>query len=386
MPKVRTLYPKGLIVLALIGPSISRATAAIVESPLWSLFAEADASGGYDSNLFAVNGGPGDWFSKLKPVVSLSRKDSMVSFDTDAWVDFTTFRSETGNDSVDPGLRIEIGYPANVPDTAPFDKVELHLIRSTDVNIDVAGRVSQVDALAKYEGRLVDTGKLYTTGRLSADRDEYVGSAYDTISTATIGTTIAYAPDELFQEGIGVDVTEGLSQPNQGTGDSLHQSEEALTIQATGEFTPKVTGKASLGAAYSRYTGSFRHTEWDSVASADITWEPEQRLDFELKASRAPTFNIDGDVDLVSSVSLEARKGLAGGVSISVYALAGHIEHDRITTYRTDNMEGGGAGLDYDLTGKLTASISFQRTRQDSDTALFSYGRDVITGRLTYKF
>lgn len=367
------------------GLAALHARAALWEDPAWAVSGEMDAGGGYDSNLYAINGGPGDWYSSLRPSVELSRKGSLVSLDAEAWVDWTTFLTQTGSDATDPGLRVTLAYPANV-DTWTTQSAEVHWIRTTAADVDIGRRVSREDMLAKYEGDLVDTGKTSVVGRLTLDRDEYLGAAFDTIDTASLGTSVLLSPDGLFRAGAGIDLTLGRSQPNGPGPASLDQTEQAATIEAEGEFTPKVTGRVSVGIAYSDYSGSFSSSEWDLVAAAQIVWKPRERLSLDLGVAREPYFNADGDVDIATSVVLGVTQDLGRGFSISASARDGLTNYMRSFTYRTDRIEGAGLLAAYNLTGKLTASAGCDWTRQDSDIPLFTYRRHVATGQLTYRF
>ena len=374
---------RGLVVLA--GALALKARAALWEDPLWALSGHASATAGYDSNLFAINGGPGDAFASFRPSLDLFRKDSLLSFDAEAWVDWTAFLSQTGSDATDPGFRMTLSYPANV-ETWTTQAAEVHWTRTTAVNVDVGQRVSVEDALAKYEGDILETGKTTVVGRLLLDRDEFLGAAFDTIDTASLGTTVNYSPNGVFRSGVGYDLTLGRSQPNSPGLAALDQTEQAFTIRAEGEFTPKITGKVSVGAAYSDYTGSFSNSEWDMVAWADVAWKPVDPLVIDLQAGRAPSFNADGDIDVSTSVILAVTQDLGRGFGIRAEVQGGRTTHERRVTYRTDDIEGAGISANYDFTGKLTASVGCDWTHQDSDMSRYTYRRYVATGQVAYKF
>jgi hypothetical protein len=378
------ILPAALLALTLKLAPATRA--ALWEDPLWALSGEADVTAGYDSNLFAVNSGPSDSFANFKPTLLLSRKDSMLSLEAEAWTDWNTYLRETSNDSVDPGFRIKIAYPANVADSAPTQTAELHWIRSTDVNFDLGERVSQDDALAAYEGTLFDTGKLFVDGRASFDHDEYLGALFNTIDTASIGSTVSFAPQPLFKAGIGYDLLLGRSVENSGNARALDKTQQAITFQVAGEFTPKVTGKISVGAAYSDYTGFFSHAQWEAIATADLLWSPTERFAVDLRVSRAPSYNADGDIDVSSSVVLEVTQKLFRGFAVRANGQAGNTDHEQVVTYRSDATEGAGAGLDYNLTGRLTTSVDYEWTKQGSNLSRFTYTRDIVTAKLTYRF
>jgi hypothetical protein len=362
-----------------------RANASLWEGPLWAFSAQASATAGYDSNLFAINNGTGDSFASFQPSLALSRKDSLLNFRTEVWNNWTTFLRETADDSSDPGVRMTLSYPATV-ESLPSQDAEIHWIRTTDVNTDVGQRVSQDDVLARYDGDLIDFAKTSILGRFSFDRDEFLGAAFSTNETVSAGATVAYSLNDLFKAGVGYDLTVGRSDPNTPGFGSLDQTEQAVTLQAQGEFTPKVTGKASVGAAFSDYTGIFVHSEWDTVASADIAWTPRDRLVIDLQAQRSPSFNADGEIDLTSSVQLGIRQDLPEGFAVRASVDEGLVDHEPATPHRTDTFEGAGVGCDYSLTGKLTASLAYSWTRQDSDIARFMYRRQVVSGQMLYKF
>ncbi|HEY4989337.1 MAG TPA: outer membrane beta-barrel protein [Opitutaceae bacterium] len=372
-----------LLLLAVTGAAM--APAAIWEDPSWALTAKADATVGYDSNISAVDGGPSDSFASFKPSLVATRKDATLSFDTEAWADFTAFQRDTGTDSIDPGIRMTLSYPANV-DTLPTQAAEAHWIRTTSANLDVGGRVSQDDALVKYEGDLVDTGKTTIVGRASVEQDDYLGAAYSNLRTASVGTTLSYSPQPLIRAGAGYDLTLGRSEANSAGAGDLDQTEQAFTFQASGEFTPKISGKISVGSAYSDYTGTFIHSEWDAIAGAHLTWKPVERLSLEVQVLRAPYFSAGGNVDLSTSVGLGIRKELSNGFAVTANGQAGNTDHKRTVTYRSDAIEGAGAGLDYNLTGRITASVNYGWTKQDSDVARYTYTRDVVTAAVLCRF
>ena len=372
----------GLIALAAMLPS--RAAAAAWEDHDWALTGNAAALFGYDSNLFAVSDGPSDSFMTFTPSLTLARKDTLTGLGADAWASWTGFARETGSDSFDPGVRLWLAYPENTG-AITTQQAEIHWERITDVNVDVGQRVSQNDALAKYQGDLFDAAKTDLSGRVSVEQDAFLGSEFTTITTGSAGATLSYSPDDLTRSGLGYDVTFGRSQPN-SPGPSLDREEHAFTFQALGEFTPKLTGSLSVGGAYSSYSGAFSHSEWDAVANVDLTWEPWEKLYLDMKAVREPSFNADGNVDVNSRLELLVRQELTGGFAVHVDANVGHADHEVIVTYRSDDTEGGGAGLEYNLTGRLVVSANYEFTRQDSDVPLFTYTRHVATARLTLKF
>ncbi len=375
----------GRALVMLVGALALKARAALWEDPLWALSGHASATAGYDSNLFAINSGAGDTFASFRPSLDLLRKDSLLSFDTEAWVDWTTFLRETASDSTDFGVRMTLSYPANV-DTWTTQSAEVHWTRTTAVDVDVGQRVSQDDAVARYEGDLVDTGKTSVVGRVLLERDDYLAAAFDTIKTASVGTAVDYSPNGLFRTGLGYDLSLGQSRANSPGLTALNQTEQAFTLRADGEFTSKITGTVSMGAAYSDYTGSYSHSEWDMVAKADIAWKPRERLVIDLQAARAPSFNADGDIDVSTSAILRVRQELRRGFAVRADAEAGQTTHERTVTYRTDSVGGAGISAEYDLTGKLTSSVGCDWTRQDSDIPMYTYHRHVITGQVAYRF
>ena len=131
--RAQRLLPISLVLGGLGLPLAGRG--ALWESPFWALSAKAEVTAGYDSNLFGIDGGPSDDFATYRPSLLLSRKDSPLTLDTEAWASWTTFDRATGNDSVDPGVRMMLAFPANAPDTQPTQTAEVHWIRSTSLRL-----------------------------------------------------------------------------------------------------------------------------------------------------------------------------------------------------------------------------------------------------------
>lgn len=360
-----------------------KARAAVWENPEFALAADATATVGYDSNLFAVADGPGDAFLTLRPLLDLSRKDTPYSLKAEAWFDWTSFLRLTNDDSVDPGFRVTFDYPPDA-ETLPTQTAEAHWIRTTQANVDVGQRVTQEDGMAKYEGDVYDNGKTVVAGRVSLDRDQFLGEEFDTNETASAGATASYLPNSAWRAGLGYDFTLGRSVSNSGATPDLDLVENAFTLQSSGEFSPKLTGKVYAGGAYSDYTGSYDRADWDLITGVALTWSPLERLAVSLKAARAPSFNPDGDVDVASSLSLDVLQELSGGVALHGGVLGGHTSHVRTMTFRTDNFVGAGAGLSYNLTGRLIASIEYSWTSQDSSVPVFTYRRQLVAAKADY--
>lgn len=362
-----------------------RARAAVWEDPSWVLGARLDEKLEYDSNVFAIHNGPGDTFSSLTPTLDVANKDSLTGIDLQGWVNWTAFRSQTGNDSFDPGVRLTVAFPLNVPELQTED-AEFHWIRSSDTNVDVGARVSQEDALARYEGDLAGTGKTTLVGRADLDRDAYLGSGYSTNETAGLGASLLYSPFDLLRVGAGLDGVLGRSEPNSPGLDSVREWESAFAVQAEGQFTPKLTGKASLGEAYVSYRGAFVHDSWDLLAKAAVTWQPREETAVEFKVERAPLFSPIGDVDLMTSVSAQVRETLATGWTATAGVSLGRTAHNRSTTFRTDSVEAASAGLSYTLGSRFVASVTLGRIHQDSDVLLYTYRSTTVTGEVSYSF
>ena len=238
-------------------------------------------------------------------------------------------------------MRLSLSYPANV-ESLPTQTAEIHWIRSTAVNVDVGQQVTQDDALVKYEGDLVNTGKTSIAGRASFERDDFLGAAFDVNDTTSLGATVGYSPHGLFKAGVGYDLTIGRSQPNSPGGRTLDQTQHAFTFQAQGEFTPDLTGKLSAGVAYSDYTGGFSLAVWEAVALADLTWKPSERLAIELQAAREPSFSVEWlRRSGVQASGWKSGQTLAYGFTVVRAGVRGGVtDHQLTVTYRTDTIEG----------------------------------------------
>ncbi len=363
----------------------ARAGAAFWQTPRWALGAAAEASTGYDSNLFSRAGSDGDGYVLLTPSLSLRRLNSLTHLEFDTSVRSYTFFDRSDLDSLDPSLSLQVRYPSD-EEVLATEEFEAHLSRRTESNADVGGRLRRDDFSARWEGSLKPTGKLTLVPRASFSRTDYLTRGFNTNDFASAGLTLAFVSNERLQLGAGYDYEWSRSKPDNPAVGLTQGRRHVVTLRGRGEFLPKVTGYAFVGASYNDYSGAVNFTDWDLEANASIAWQATIRGTLTGRANRMTYFSADGSATTFSDLGLEWTQELAGGFFASLGAGGGSAEYRSRFRPRTVDHYGATAELRYSLTERFSASVKAGANVQDSDDPFDDYDHYTFLASATYKF
>jgi hypothetical protein len=361
------------------------ALGSVWQSNDWALTSVDEAGFGYDSNLYARNGGTGDGYAELAPSLLLQRLRSYTYLEVTFGVKSTEYFTRSDLDSVDPSLELELRYPYD-EFVFPTQQFDLQASRTTIVDGDIGARLRAQNLSARWEGNIVSSEKTILQGRAEVSQTDYLTEGFSDNEFVTAGVTAAYVASELLELGAGYDYEYGLSQPKGSSNTSTYLDQSLLSLRGKGDFLPKVSGFVSVGVADTTYWGAVSRSNLDIEGDLGIVWQATERGKFTLKASRQSFFSPDGNAFLSTSFGPEWAEEFGAGC-VATVGLDIQQTLNRFTVgTRTDHAYGGHFGLNYSLNDRYSTALTFHYITQDSLVLIYNYDRTTVYANFTAKF
>ncbi len=363
----------------------SAAHAALWESPNWALTSKVEASGGYDSNLYARASGDGSGFATLHPQLRFFRRSSLTRFEINADAHAVKFFEYENEDSIDPSISLLAVYPES-EDTLSSQQLKLAYVQSSTANADVGRRLRQSEAELSWEGAVAATGKSAFEGRTRIRHMDYREEGYSTNELAAIGASYNFVAHERLNLGAGYDLELARSKPGSSASQETESTGHAFTLRGRGDFLPKVSGRFHVGVSTVNYSGGLDRSDSDLIAGAALVWAVHERLSLTSKINRGTYFSPSGEVIMRSTVGFVAEQDIAGGFSLLGEIEGSQADYEHQSNSRRDNSVSLRGGVRYALTHRLAAGASCTWTTQDSDVSALNYDRTLVSGHLSCRF
>lgn len=382
----RTRPGRFALATALILGLGARVGAALWENQRWALSGSAEAGTGYDSNLFARAGSPGDGYLRITPAASLARRNSLTLLKVKVEISSYTYFYQQDLNSLDPSLELRLRYPADEELLATED-LEMNYSRRTEANADVGGRLRSDSFRASWRGSFKPTGKLTLLPRASFEYTDYLTPGYNTNDTVSGGFTVAFVSNERLQLGAGYDYEQSRSEPDNPDKLQTDGRRHSFTVRGRGEFLPKVTGYAYVGASYYDYSGGVNRDGWDPVANISLDWQATARGTLTTRVNYTTYFSPTGFASTITELGLEWTQDLAGGFYATLGVRGGTVDyhHSSGTSSSVDRYSTYGE-LRYGLTERFSASLKASYAIQDSAVLREDYDHFKVFLNTTCKF
>lgn len=383
--RLRSSAVLGTLRLLALGPTLLvPAAAAVWLDPNWALVGELRPVVVYDTNLTARSENLEDVYGSLTPKLILSRRGSATRFELDAQVERTWFRDFREFNSTDPQVNMLYEYPAG-PDDEPHRRLDLHWGRASTTNTDLGRRVRSDNLRARWDQRIIDTGRTAVELRLDGRSTDYRDEDLNTNEAYAVEARFGYAvtPDVRIGAGYGHEWTRSLGAAGRGDTDG---DEDRVMVRAYGNLSPKLRGSVETGVAFVQYQGAVDRDDTAWIASVSLTWEPTPEATATVRASRYTDFSPEGETALRSEVMLDLSRGLGRG-----FSLQGGGGVARLTRF-FDGVEDQAdavilwVGIAYELTDRFSAQLTERWTRQSADRAALDYERHLVTGQIAFTF
>lgn len=371
-----------LALIALIAGALASSASALVKfnDGHDEIFITGTAGIGYDSNIYAYNGGEGDTAYSASLDLEYRRKAGMLGVNGGLGWDFSKFQEFSSEDFANPHARLELTKDAGRTTGSLTAGAKRESRADSAINIRTTSWEYDAGLNLKYPviERYSLTGQAAWSHR--DFRDNFSLVDLDTWSLSSDLFYVYNSQRDLFG-GYRFRVTDTTA----GTQDI----DNAFTVGTTGKLVPTINGTARFGYQLresSRTDGTEeRFDGFTSTVSA--TWSGISRLNVTgLVSSDFNTIATDVSVSTLSAslnaqYALNARFSLYAGTGVGRTRFLGALGAGRRDTYFTWN-----AGIAYTLSDYFKATLGYSRFHNWSTFSFSDYTRDTISLNLSSRW
>jgi len=335
------------------------------------------ASFAWDSNIFAHQGGGGDYVMSAGLTADYTRKAGLIGVDASVAVNASRFNKFTTEDFKNPNFNVEFTKQSG---------------RTTGSLALSAARESRADTAANIR----DQSWLYSTGlnlkypvierySLSGGAN-YAFHKYQD-NTALVNLKSYSANLDLFYVYTSDrDLSGGYRYRQENTSANTKSVDQAFTLGLSGKILPKLNGAVNAGyqirnsrevfhSTYLYGTFESQYKSWTSGIS--LTWSGSKR--FSVSGQLSKDFNTTSTNDstdtltagLAAQYTFTAKISVSAGVEFSNNRFLGLSGGGRVDTYFSSNL-----GVSYSLNDHLKASLTESFSTNWSTSAYADFSRN----------
>lgn len=360
--------------LLLAAAGFATGATALVEVGPGVITLSVDAGVKHDSNIFADNTEESDLSFTGTGALAYVQSRGLMSLNAQAGVNYTTFASNSDQDSTDPFASISLSGVLQQGGKTNYGFVGRYS-RTKDTNVELANRVrSETFAL---------TGR--TDWAFSPKLGVRFSAAYSELNYKNVGlndndtTTLGVSALWYYSEKLTLLAGYRYRDINFSIRTRDIQSDTFL-VGAEGELTPKVTGTVNAGIS------SFNDGRSDSLFyEVGLDWAATRRGVVSLTGARDNSGSVTGDNNVDTSLTLTFRQQVSSHATVSAGVTMGTYKRDgnapRDDDFWRINI---GSNLRIGDHGRLGASFSYED--RNSNSAVSDYTRVIfaITGGYTF--
>jgi len=343
-------------------------------------FITGTAGIGYDSNIFAYNGGGSDTSYNASLDLEYRRKAGMLGVDADLGWAFYKFQKFSSEAFAHPHARAEI--TKNAGRTTGSVNAGVKRESRADSAINIRTTSWQYDAALNVKYPVIERYSL--TGQLGWNRRDFQdNAALVDLDTWTLSSDVFYVYNsqrDLFG-GYRLRVTDTTAD--------TQEIDHALTIGTSGKIVSTINGSARVGYQLresNRRDGS-RETYDGLTSVVSATWSGLSRLN--VTGFVSSDFNtIATDVSVsTTSIGLDAQYAFTARWSLVTGASAGRVRFLGVTgSGRRDTYFACNAGAAYTLSDRFKATLSCGYFENWSTLAFSDYDRNTISLNLSSRW
>ena len=339
-----------------------------------------DVSFAWDSNIFARQGGGGDYVMSAGMTIDYTRKAGLIGVDASIAVNASRFNKFTTEDFKNPSFNLEFTKQSG---------------RTTGSLALSAARESQADTAANIR----DQSWLYSAGlnlkypvierySLSGGANYSYHNYLDNTALVNLKTYSANL-DLFYVYTSDRDLFGGYRYRQENTSADSKNTDQAFTLGLSGKILPKLNG--SINAGYqlrnsrdvlrSNYLYGIiesRYTSWTS--SISLTWSLSKRFSVNGQLSKdfSTTSTNDTTDTLMASLSAQytfsAKFSVSAGVDFSNNRFLGPSSDGRVDTFFSANL-----GLNYSFNDHLKATLSESYSTNWSTSPFADFSRNSVS-------
>ena len=334
----------------------------------------------YDSNLFAQAGSAGDYSQSLALGAKYTRRAGLIGVNASLSVTSSRYQEFSGEDFNNPSGNLE------------FTKENGRLTGAVELS---AGRESRSDAAANVFASSWNYGSSLRF-RYPINTRYYFTSASefslrDYVENSSLFNRLSYseAIDVFYVYTSKLDLLGGCRVRWGEAQGGSHTQDSALTLGASGGILPKLNGSFRLGYQWRDERGGTTGRYHSLTTGLSLAWPLTKRVTFTGVASKDFTTTATDVSVNVTAFSVSARLKptfklkviLNSGVDYSISEFLGSRGGGR-----QDHAWSFKVGLDLPLTSKLSASISYAYSDNQSNIAFSDFARHTATFNLSARY
>jgi opacity protein-like surface antigen len=335
---------------------------------------------GYDSNIFAYNGGEGDTTYNASLDLEYRRKAGMLGVNADLGWDFSKFQEFSSEDFANPRARLEL--TKNSGRTTGSLTAGAKRESRADSAINIRTTSWEYDAGLNLKYPVIERYSL--TGQAGWSRRDFEDNfALVDLNTWTLSSDLFYVYNSQR------DLFGGYRFRVTDTTADTQDIDHAFTVGTSGKIISTINGTARFGYQLRESTRTDGTREsfdgFTSVVSA--TWSALKRLnvtgqvssDFNTIATDVSVSTIAAGLD--AQYALNARVSVYAGSGVGRTRFLGALGAGRRDTYLTWN-----AGVAYTLNDHFKATLGYTWFQNWSTLAFSDYTRDTISLNLSSRW
>lgn len=342
------------------------------------VFVTGSVSFGWDSNLYAVKDGKGDYATISSIGTEYSRRAGLIGVDASAQLNMAAYKTLSRENYSDPKFSLEFTKETG---------------RTTGSLLLSAERQSKADSAANVRSeswnynanlnlRYPVIERYSLSGLAGYSRRDFIDNAqlYDS-STVTAGANLFYVYTSER------DLMAGYRYREETSSISTTNTDHAFLVGVSGKILPKLNG--SINAGYQYRVSELARREvfksWTSTASA--TWNINKRLtatgqlskDFNTTSTNLSTDSLTSSVSVTYAYS--SKWSVTGAVGYGVNRFLGSEGEGRRDTFYTHSIS-----LGYSRSDHLKVSLAYAFFHNWSTASFADFTREGYTLTITTRW
>ena len=332
----------------------------------------------YDSNLFSQAGGQGDYSHSLSFSADYSRRAGLIGVEASAALLMARFRELTDEDYNNPSLKLEFKKEKG----RLTGSAGLSVKRENRSEVAINVRTDSWNHESNLDLRYPINDRYYFKSESAYSRVDYRDNrALHDLDSWSESLDVFYVYSSKLDLTGGYRFRTGLASGGARTVD------HALMLGAANDILPKLNGTVQVGYQWRSEHGSGRGDFGAFTADVSLTWPVTKRLTLKGVAAKdyttaATDISVDvGAVSFSATLSPATRLSIDLGVSYSVsdfLGVRGGNREDRALSGRTE--------FRYAISSKISASLSYMKSRNDSNNAFSDFARHLASITVKARF
>ncbi|MDF3059595.1 MAG: hypothetical protein K0R17_3810 [Rariglobus sp.] len=341
------------------------------------LFVTGSMSVGYDSNIFASDGGQGDIFTNSSLALEYARRAGLISVNGSIGWNLGSFASNPSEDFSNPTFSLE--FVKNTGRTT--GSFTLGATRQSQADASVNQRTDSWNYNAGLNWKYPVIERYSLAGSLGYGMVDYV----DNSSGLTDLATYMASTDLFYTYTSQRDILGGYRIRLSDTSTGGRTTDHSLTAGVSGKILAKLNGTVRGG--YQIRQEDTGETFGSTTSSASVTWAVNKKLSLTGSVNKDfSTTATDSSVDTLS-FNLDAQYALRHQWSLYCGFGAGQSDflngtdsgrHDYYFTWST--------GVNYSLNDHFKASLTYSYFQNWSNRAASTFDRHSITLNITSRW